>query len=328
MAVEIREITDRAQWLEWRKPFITASRIGGLPAFNCHPHWTPLRIYAEMRGVEFEVDDDNKVLRRGRWLEPAVAKAVSELRPEWGLVAPNAFYCDPEIGIGATPDYYITGDPRGRGVLQCKTVAYSVWKREWDEGKDIPLWVTLQTLTEATLTNSAFGAVAALLVDPHNMECVILDVPRHTGAEAKIVNEVKRFWTDVRNGIEPDADFARDGAILKLLIPRERPGSTLDLTGNNELPNLFARRAAMIAEIKKYQQRNKIIETKLMALMGDNAAATGLDGWGVTYRVEPRKAYSVAAKNPRVLRIRDQRPIEQRPVGADDDDNEEGKDDE
>lgn len=294
-----------------------------MPAFQdpkCY--YTPLRIFAEKRGVEFEDDPDNKVLRRGRWLEPAVAKAVSELRPEWGLTAPNVFLCDPAIGIGATPDYYITGDPRGRGVLQCKTVAYSVWKRDWDEGQDVPLWVTLQCLTEMYLSDAAFGAVAALLVDPHNMDCAILDVPRHAGAEAKITNEVKRFWGDIRNGVEPEADFERDGAVLKLLLPRERPGAVIDLTGNNELPDLFARRAAMMAEMKRYKKRCEIIENKLRVIMGDNATATGLDGWGVSFKVEPRKGYTVAPSEPRVLRITDKRPADQRPQVDDDDEQE------
>lgn len=320
MAIEVREIKDRDTWLAWRRSFITASVVGAMPAFNCHPYITPLRIFAEKRGVEFADDPDNRVLRRGRWLEPAVAKAVSELRPDWSLTAPNVFICDPGIGIGATPDFYINGDPRGRGVLQCKTVAYSVWKREWDEGKDVPLWVTLQTLTEAMMSDAAFGAVAVLLVDAHNMQCEILDVPRHAGAEAKIVNEVKRFWEDIRNGVEPEADLVMDGAVLKLLIPRERPGSVIDLSGNNELPDLFARRAAMLAEIKRYEKRCKIIENKLRVIMGDNATATGIDDWNISYRVEPHKAYSVAACEPRVLRIKDKRPADQRPKVDNDDD--------
>lgn len=321
MAVEIREIKDRDTWLSWRKEFITASTVGAMPAFNCHPYVTPLRIYAEKRGVEFD-DNDDRVRRRGRWLEPAVAKAVSEIRPEWGIIAPNVFLCDPEIAIGATPDFYITGDPRGRGVLQCKTVAYSVWKRDWDEGRDIPLWVTLQCLTESMMSEAAFGAVAVMLVDPHNMNCVILDVPRHAGAEAKITNEVRRFWKDIREGIEPEADFVRDGAVLKLLMPRERPGSVIDLTGNNELPDLFARRAAMIAEMKIMERRCKIIENKLRVIMGDNATATGLEGWHVSYKVEPRKGYIVEPSNPRVLRIQDKRPADQRPQIDDDDEQE------
>jgi hypothetical protein len=322
MSVEVREITNRDVWLAWRRDFITASTVAAMPAFNCHPYVTPLRIYAEKRGVEFDTDPDNKVLRRGRWLEPAVAKAVSELRPKWGLVEPKVFLCDPEIGLGATPDFYITGDPRGRGVLQCKTVAYSVWKRDWDEGKDIPLWVTLQCLTEMFMASAAFGAVAVMLVDPHNMDCVILDVPRHAGAESKIVNETRRFLRDIRAGIEPEADFERDGAVLKLLVPRETPGSAIDLTGNNELPDLFARRAAMMAEMKRYKKRCEIIENKLRLIMGDNATVTGLDGWGVTYKVQHRKGYVVEPSEPRVLLIKDQRPADQRPKVDDDEEDE------
>lgn len=320
MAVEARTITNRDTWLSWRREFITASVVGALPAFNCHPYVTPLRIYAEKRGVEFDDGSDNKVLRRGRWLEPAVAKAVSEIRPDWELIQPNVFLCDPEIGLGATPDYFIQGDPRGRGVLQIKTVAYSVWKREWDEGRDLPLWVTLQCLTECLMASADFGAVAVLLVDPHNMSLELLDVPRHPGAEIKIINETKRFMRDIRNGIEPDVDFARDGAVLKLLMPRERAGSVLDLVGNNELPDLLARRAAMLAEMKRMKNRCKIIETKLMDIMREHATATGIDGWHVSYKVEPRKEFTVRASTPRVLRISDKRPIDQRPQVDDDED--------
>ena len=322
MAIEAREIRDRDTWLRWRRDFITASTVGAMPAFNCHPYITPLRIYAEKRGVEFETDPENKVLRRGRWLEPAVAKAVSELRPEWGLVAPNVFLCDPEIGLGATPDFYITGDPRGRGVLQCKTVAYSVWRRDWDEGKDIPLWVTLQCLTEMFMADAAFGAVAVMLVDPHNMDCPILDVPRHTGAEAKIVNETKRFLADIRNGIEPEADFVRDGAVLKLLLPRETPGAVLDLTGNNEIPDLLVRRAAMCAEMTRLKKRCIIIENKLRVLMGEAATVVGIEDFSISYKTQKRKGYVVEPSEPRVLLIKDRRPADQRPQVDDDDEDE------
>jgi hypothetical protein len=320
VAVEVHEITSREQWLELRKPFITASVVAACPAFRAHEWISPLRLYAEKRGVEFPDDPDNKVLRRGRWLEPAVRRACEELHPEWKIVAPKKFYCDPECHIGATPDYFVeSGDPRGRINLQIKTVSDSVYKRLWNSGTDIPLYVTLQAATEAMLSECAASIVAVMLVDPHNMDVALLDVPRHPAAEIKIVNEVKRFWNDIRKGIEPDVDFARDGAVLKLLLPREVPGSVLDLTGNNEIPDLLARRAAMMAEMKIMEQRCKIIQTKLMALMGDNASITGIDGWNVSFKIEPRKAYSVAASEPRVLRIRDKRPDDQRPAGSDED---------
>jgi hypothetical protein len=316
VATEVRQITDRDTWLAWRRDFVTASQIGGLPAFRAHPFYTPLRIYASMRGVEFP-NDDNKILRRGRWLEPAVAKAVSELRPEWTLSAPGVFLCDPEIGIGATPDYFITGDPRGLGVLQCKTVAPSVWRREWDEGRDVPLWVTLQCLTEMHLADARFGAVAVMLVDAHAMDVQILDVPRHAAAETKLIAEVKRFIDDVRNAREPEPDFERDGAVLKLLIPREVPGTQIDLSGDNMVPKLLAHRARLMAQLKRDKERCTEIENRLRFLMGDAAIVTGLDDWGITYRTEHRKGYTVDPSEPRVLRIRDRRPEDQRPQAED-----------
>lgn len=320
MAVETRQITDRQQWLQWRKQFVTASRIGGLPIFDCHPYYTPLRIYAELRGVEFDTDDDNKVLRRGRWLEPAVQRAVEELRPDWKLDTPNVFICDPDIGIGCTPDFFVRDSTGRRGILQAKTVAPSVYAREWASGEEAPLWVVLQALTEAMLSNAEFAAIAVMLVDPHFMDVQIIDVPRHASAEMRITAEVFRFMGDVREGREPEPDFARDAAVLKLLMPRELKGSTIDLSGDNRIIALLAKRAELKARLRADTKQCQTIETEIKYVMGDAAMVTGLLGWGVTYKTSHYKAYSVPERDTRVLRVRDKRPLDQRPVADDDDD--------
>ena len=79
--IERKTFTSRDEWLEWRKQDVTASSIGAL--FNCHPYTTALRLYAEKRGTDFLVED-NKAMRRGRWLEPAVAGDLGW--PEPGVV--------------------------------------------------------------------------------------------------------------------------------------------------------------------------------------------------------------------------------------------------
>ena len=192
--IERKLITSREEWLEWRKPDVTASQVGAL--FNCHPYVTPLRIYAEKRGTEFLVED-NKVMRRGRWLEPAVKKAVEETRPEWRLEQMQHYYRDPDLRLGATPDFAIYGDPRGFGILQAKSVAPSVYAREWDDGREVPLWIILQAATEAMVADADFIAVAALLVDAHNMEVAIHEMPRNRAAEEKIKKAVEMFWQNV-----------------------------------------------------------------------------------------------------------------------------------
>jgi len=304
--VETRTITNRAEWLAWRRQDVTASVVGAL--FGVHPYSTALRLYVEKRGVEFPEQDDNKVMRRGRWLEPAIGKAVSELSPHWELESPGVYLRDPELQLGATPDFYIHGDPRGLGVLQAKSVAPSVFHRDWLNGDEPPLWITLQTLTEMMLSNAAFGIVAVLLVDPHQMDCTMLDIPRNEAAEAKIISAVRTFWTMVEQGREPAPDYGRDADVIKAMAPHEEPGKSVDLSSNNQLPELLETRARLMARIKEAEESCDRIENEIRFLMRDAETATGLNGWRITYKTGDRAGYTVPPKRLRVLRIHDRRP--------------------
>ena len=308
MKIEKRSITSREEWLDWRKEDVTASTIGAL--FNAHPYATALKLYAEKRGTEFLVED-NKVLRRGRWMEPAVAKAVMEERPEWTLEPGNEYYRAPELRIGATPDYRILGDPRGVGVLQAKSVAPSVYAREWNDGAEVPLWIILQAVTEAMLTNADFIVVAALLVDAHNMDLAIHELPRNPAAEDKIVKAVATFWHDVEHGHEPAPDFGRDEDTIKAMWTREREATAeVDLSGHNYVPQLLTERATLKTREKDIETRIGEIDTEIKFLMKDAALATGLPGWRVTYKTSHFKEYTVKARDSRVLRVLDHREKE------------------
>jgi predicted phage-related endonuclease len=319
MTVERIAIENKEQWLTLRANDVTASVVPAL--FNCHPYWTQLKVYALHRGVEFpeKDDEDNPVLRRGRWLEPAVAKAVAERRPEWLIEKANDYFRDPDERLGATPDFFIRGDPRGLGVLQTKSVAKSVYVREWENGTVVPFWCVLQTLTECMLTDAAFGVAAALLVDPHAMDVAILEVPRHPGGEAKIIATLREFWWRVDRGIEPVPDFGKDAAIIKALRPKEVEGKAVDLAGNNYIAEILAQRAALMARIKADNERCEEIENEIKYLMADAEFISGVPGWKVTYKSSDREEYTVAARTVRSLRITDKRPPEERPQGNNDD---------
>jgi predicted phage-related endonuclease len=308
--IESRSIVDRNEWLAWRKADVTASNVGAL--FGAHPYVTPLKLYIEKRGVEFP-DKDNRTMRRGRWLEPAVAKAVQEIRPEWKLSPAEVYLRDSELRLGATPDFYIHTDPRGLGVLQCKTCAPSVYEREWLGGKEIPFWITLQTLVECMLADAKFGCVAVLVVDPHAMDCKILEIPRHPAAEQKIIEAVSNFWIAVDQGQEPEPDFGRDTATIRALTARGTHGKTLDLAGNNELPEMLEQRATLMAGIKQAEARCEQIENQIRHTLGDAESVTGLNGWRITYNTTDFKGYTVQPRSQRILRILDRRPQEERP---------------
>lgn len=304
--IETRPITDRREWLGWRKPHVTASNIGAL--FGCHPYVTALRLYAEKRGTEFEpLDEESKILRRGRWLEPAVALAVEEMRPRWRLAPARRYLCMPELRLGATPDYYVDDSATGRrGILQIKTVAASVYERDWASGAEPPLWVLLQASTEMLLDNSDFAAIAVMLVDPHNMDVAIVELPRNLAVEAKIILAAGEFWKRVELGAEPEPDYGRDRDVLRALHPRAEAGKVVDLRGSNEIPAMLADRARMKAENKANDEAIDKIETALIYRMTDAERAL-VDGFSVTYKVVEVAGYEVKPRKSRQLRILDRR---------------------
>jgi predicted phage-related endonuclease len=302
MTIECHPVVSREQWLELRRQDVTASRVGAL--FQVHPYETALRLYAQMTGTEFEDKPENKVMRRGRWLERVVGDAVTEVRPEWSVTPVGAYYRDPDRRLGATPDFWILNDPRGRGVLQAKSAAPSIFNSEYDGGQAVPEWILWQLRTEMLLTDAAFGAVAVLVVDPYDMDVAITELERDGGCERELLEAVGRFWYNVKLGIEPAPDFERDAATVRALHRREVPGQVCDLSGNNQVPELLAGRAAYLEAIRDNKARCEAIETELRFLLGDAERAEGLADWHMTYRTEHRKEYTVPASSSRVLRIR------------------------
>ena len=305
MSIERREITSRDEWLEWRKPNVNASEVGAL--FNCHPYVTALRLFAEKRGTEFE-QADNKAMRRGRWLESSVAVAVMEERPEWKLESAREYLRDPELRLGASPDFYVRNDPRGLGICETKTLAPSVYERDWGGGTEVPLWIILQGLTAAMLANADFIVIAALVVDAHNMDVSIHELPRNPNAEQRIKDAVAQFWGDVVIGREPEPDFSQDADTIKAMWRRESaPLVEIDLSGNNELPELLAVRTKLKERIKMAEARVEEIDAMLRFAMKDASVATGIPGWRMTLKTTDFKSYTVPARSNRILRISDQR---------------------
>jgi predicted phage-related endonuclease len=311
MPIERIEITSRDQWMALRKQDVTASRVGAL--FGLHPYVTAARLYYEQSGIEFPEIEESPVMRRGRLLEGAVALAVEDERPDWNIIKGRYYYRDTELRLGATPDFLIEGDPRGLGVLQTKTAAPSVFEKQWSGGTEIPFWITLQTLTECMLTGAAFGVVAAMRVDPFNLLCPILDIPRHETSEQRIRAAVKQFWRDVAQGNEPTIDYGRDKALIQVLTPREVKDKTVDLSGDNELPALLDQRSRLHEMIKTYQDRCEEIDSEIRWKMRDAERVVGLDGWSITYKSQLRKEFVVKAKSIRTLRVHDKRKPEDMP---------------
>jgi predicted phage-related endonuclease len=302
----IREPVEDGKLHPKRPEHVTASNVAA--TVGVHPYCSALRLYMEKRGIELPAPA-SAVLRRGKLLESSVAAAVAEQRPDWRLEKCSEYFYDPDLRLGATPDYFVHGDARGLGVLQCKTVAPSVFKREWTADNP-PFWIVLQNLTELLLTDAAFGVVAALVVDPFNLECPLYEVARHAGAEQRIRDAVARFWQDLAAGREPDADYGLDRELLPLLWPKETAEQVADLRFDNAIVSGLIERADLKEQISKAEARCKQIETLLMARMGEAERALVPD-FSITWKTQHRPQYTVPEKNLRILRIIDKRRDEE-----------------
>lgn len=309
MNVQRIPITDRLQWLDLRKQDVTASTIGALRGL--HPYTSRLKLYKEKTGFDFKVEE-NVRMKRGSLLEAAVAARVGQERPDWTIVPAGEYLRDPDARLGATPDFYIHGDPRGLGILQTKLSIPQVFDRAWrdDEGGVMaPMWIRLQALTEAMLADAAFGAIGVYLDHPFRDDCYVIEFERHAAAEAAIRADVAQFWQDVEFEIEPDADGKVDAELVALMYPTSVPLKQIDLTSDNYLPTALAERAEIKERMKLGAARCEEIETDLKFKMGDAELAL-FNGFSVTLKTQNRKAYSVKETSFRRLNITDLRPKE------------------
>jgi predicted phage-related endonuclease len=302
--IEKFDITDRReQWLDLRKPDITASVASAL--LGAHDYVTAYELYLLKSDLVDSDPEESGPMRRGRLLEPVAAQLLSELRPNWKIQYPVGLYFrDTEARLGATPDCFATDENGKLGVIQFKSVEASIFRRVWrDEDRAIspPLYPVIQAITEAYLTGASWAAVAALVVG-FGVELHIVEIPIHAGVIDRIKDEVAAFWDRVARKDPPPADYARDSKLIAKLFP-ESDGHIIDLSSDNMLPELAIQDRALADEIKERKERREAIKSEILMKLGTASGAT-FQGGRITANTVHRKAYSVAASQYRDLRIK------------------------
>lgn len=310
--IERIPITSRSQWLGLRLRDITASKVP--PICGCDLYGaSPAKIWGEMKGL-IPPSADNAALKRGRWGEPAVFEALAEERPQWELRRAKVYLRDPQARIGCTPDgVAIDPDRPGIGIIQTKVIMRSVFARDWCGGINEPdaiavppLAYQLQTLTESMLAKASWAVLAVLVHDAFDWSLRIIPVERHAGAEAMIRARCAAFWHDYLDPVVcPPINPENDADVVKALYPKER-GDAIDLSGNNRLPEILARRCELAAAIKDAEAEKDAIETEIKDIIRESPAAR-LPGWSISYRTQSRKETIIPAAKFRVLRISDLR---------------------
>lgn len=296
MTVERIPIKSRGQWLNLREHDVTASDVAAL--FGLHQFRTLLQVYMAKIGSTEGDQGDNAAMRRGRILEPGVAVAVMEDRPDWRLEKSDVYLRDPASRIGATPDYFLHGDERGIGIVECKTAAPDIFERDWLGGA--PQGYVLQCLTQMMLSGAPFGIIACL-VDNRAKDLFLYDVPRHTKAEGLIRHKVAQFWTAIAQGKMPMPDYQRDADAIKAMFPKDN-GRGLDLSHDNRIGLLLDEREGAKAVLDGAKDQLEAIDAEIKHKLGEHAEAH-LPGWKLSHKLQKRKSYTVAETEFRVLRV-------------------------
>ena len=289
--IERREITDRQEWLAWRRHDITASDIGAL--FGLSPYKSKLQLWAEKTGQAVE-PHETPAMRRGRWLEPAVLEALAERMPNATIDRGTFYLRDPIRRLGGTPD--AMADWR---VVECKVISRPVFDG-WNG--ELPLAYRLQALVNAMLLDAQGAIVAVMAIDTYDATLELFHVERHADAEAKIIAAVDQFWMDVEAGKMPPADYALDGELIAKLYKPKDAIEPIDLTGDNRLTELLIEREALNATMKAAEERNGAIKTEITEKLGGAPAAICAD-WRITHKLQHRKETILPATDFTVLRI-------------------------
>jgi predicted phage-related endonuclease len=310
VTIERIPVTDRATWLALRMRDLTASDIAAVAGAD--PGRTALKVYAEKAGIIAQ-PDDSTIMRRGRWLEAAVIEALRDERPTWEIRRASVYLRDPAIRMGATPDAVAIDPARpGVGNVQCKVVSRPIFEADWDsDGETVraPLNFQVQTLSESMLIDATWSVIAALVIDTYSAELVIAEVARHEGAERRIRETVTKFWSDFELGRQPPPVYARDLDVIQAMHPTSVAGTKVDLTGDNRLPELLARRARRKAYLKAAGEWVEAADAEIKHKLGD--AEEGLiPGWKITNKSQSRKEVVLPPTSFRVLRITDKRAKE------------------
>ncbi|GBU18070.1 hypothetical protein AOPFMNJM_4016 [Methylobacterium jeotgali] len=301
MRIERIPFTTREAWLAARAQDVTASTVAAL--VGAHPYVSAYEVWALKTGRIGEIAEETGAMRRGRLLEPVAVELLREQRPDWKVEPNRDYFRDPAIRLGATPDTLVTCPVFGLGTVQIKSVERSVFARGWREADtgeiELPVGYALQVITEAHLVGAKWAAVGALVVS-HDIALEIIEVPIHAGVIETLRRAVGEFWATVEGGRVPEPDWMRDVALAARL--HGDTGQTVDLSADNALPSLLDERAETKARIKADEARCSEIDAEIRTKVGF-AAGASLPGWKISLKTQEAKAYQVAARTTRPIRV-------------------------
>jgi len=284
----------REEWLAARRWGLGASDAAvalGLSKFR-----SPLDLYLDKAGLREDEPVENEAMRWGTLLEGVIrAEFAHTHRPvlhraheiQRNKVRPwLAASLD-----GLLPDQH---SPAGYGILEIKTAG-----RPDDWADEPPLAYQIQVQHALLVTGCTWGIIAVLI---GGQRLIVYDITRNESFLAMMLPRLEEFWARVQAKDPPAIDGTRASAdLLKALYPKEEAGRRVVLPSDALHWDTVLQQAK--AQIDEAGARQAEAKHRLEQMIGPAEIGVLPNGSGhYSWKVTPRKAYTVAATSPRILR--------------------------
>jgi putative phage-type endonuclease len=256
-----------------RQGFIGGSDIASI--FGVSPWKTAYELWEEKTSgwVEESSEAREKVLNRGKKLEPLVIEMLQEEKDVWVLER-NQIHTDPEHSFLRAEidfEYAIGNDPANIGNGDVKTVHPFAAKDWGEEGTDeFPIYYCLQFMHGLMVTGRKVCMVAALIGAD---DLRVYEVKRDEELIAEIRKRAVSFWFDnIANRVPPPIQTSEDAA--KMLSRFQG--------FNVEADEVTARELRIIKRIKaaeaKLLEKRSSLELKVKTTLVQAAVDKGVEG--------------------------------------------------
>lgn len=255
------ECKSHEDWLAQRTPGIGSSDIATIVGLN--PYKTPFQLWREKTGQVTEEQVETFAMRRGHYLEDAVARFFEDASGKTVIQrsAQEDIYVHPDYNWArVSPDrrFWLTNVRNDdQGVLECKTARWDV------DGDNLPPYWFTQLQYQLGVMGRENGSLAwyNLTRDAFDYRDVIL-VPDYFNW---IMEEAEKFQTDnILGGIEPALTNAED---VLIKYSKHTPGTFIE--ASDDLAIKIDQLKSIKTNIKKSEEEQKLIEDEIKVFIGE-----------------------------------------------------------
>ena len=258
MKREIIHPASEEDWLKLRKSDITSTMCSAL--FGLSPYNTVFELYHAKKGnLSLDIEENDR-MAKGKRMEEYAANEVCIEHGFTDLRRMDEYIRIPELRMGSSFDFEVVCPERGLGLLEMKAVEYSQYKEKWEDN-EAPEHIEVQVQHQGMCAGSKYKWYGiAVFYTLYDHELIIREPD--VSMQKSMASAIKKFWHDVDNDKEPDADYYRDGEAIKELYEIHTE-ELADLTEDDDMDILLSKHVRLKSEEKELTAEIKAVQAEI-----------------------------------------------------------------